>query len=199
VQLFLALVIGYFCGSLPSGYIYCKLSCHKDIRKYGSGNVGATNTLRVSGKSGALIVMLVDVGKCVLACLIGNMLGGQMLAQVAGVAAVVGHIFPVWLKFKGGKGVACGFGFLLYLWPMGALIGVLVFITVILISGIVSAGSVLGAFSIILLVLFNPAAPLEVWSVLIICLLIIVKHKTNIKRIIQGCENKILWKNRKHF
>ena len=199
MQLFFALVIGYLSGSLPSGYLCCKLFCHKDIRSYGSGNVGTTNTLRVAGKSGALIVLLADVGKCVLACFIGNMLGGQTAAQAAGVAAVVGHIFPIWLKFKGGKGVACGFGFLLYLWPTGALYCLLIFLAVVLISGIVAAGSILSAGFLMFFVLFNSAAPIDIWSVLIICLLIVIKHKPNIKRIMQGCENKILWKNRKLF
>ncbi|MDD4799196.1 MAG: glycerol-3-phosphate 1-O-acyltransferase PlsY [Clostridia bacterium] len=199
MQLFFALVIGYLCGSLPSGYLYCKIFCHKDIRALGSGNVGATNTLRVAGKFGALIVMLADVGKCVLACYIGDMLGGQVAAQAAGVAAVCGHIFPIWLKFKGGKGVACGFGFLIYFWPLGALFGLAVFLIVVLVSGIVSAGSVLAAISVIFFTYFHPAAPIYLWPVLIIILLIIVKHKANIKRIIQGCENKILWKNRKLF
>src|SRR5437764_1287303 len=116
-----ALVIGYLCGSIPFGLILTRLAGTQDLRTIGSGNIGATNVLRTGRKGLAVATLLGDALKGTAAVVLAGYLGGPNAAMIAGLGAFLGHLFPVWLKFRGGKGVAVYIGILLGLLPLGAL------------------------------------------------------------------------------
>lgn len=194
----IALVIAYFLGSLPFSYIFGKLK-GIDLRKHGSGNVGATNALRVLGVKTGIITLILDMGKGILAVEIGRMLlpgvndGYYILIAVM---AILGHIFTIFLGFKGGKGVATSGGVFLDLLPIPCLLTLLLFVIVVAISRYVSLGSILAALFLFLYVLIdNIQCGFANWQYLAVVSLvagfIIVRHRANIHRLLQGKENKI--------
>jgi len=206
----LLLVAGYLLGSVPSGYLAGRWLQGIDIRQQGSGSTGATNVLRVLGKGPALVVFLVDVLKGTAAVLLakaaleplGVPLGAgawqlDSVVVACGLAALAGHSFPIWLAGKGGKAVATGLGMLLGLaTPVGlACFGV--FLTVLSVSRIVSLSSIAAAISLPLLMLgwFNSHGMGLRWPYLILALLtsvlVIVRHKANIQRLLNGSEPRI--------
>ena len=183
---------GYLFGSIVFALIVQKIMhLTRDVRKEGSGNVGANNTLRVHGKLAGAMVLVGDMLKGVAAAWIGLQLGGVIGGGIAGICAMLGHCFPVFYGFKGGKAVAVGGGIALVLVPKGFLVLVLLFVAVSAISRMVSLGSVLGAIALIAYaVVMTPPIPIYAFCVFGGAL-VVLKHKENIKRIIAGSESKL--------
>jgi glycerol-3-phosphate acyltransferase PlsY len=187
--------LGYLLGSIPFGYLLVRVTGGGDIRFKGSGNIGATNVARTSGWSVGLAALLLDAAKGFLAVwLTGHFSGGNIrFMMYAGLAAVLGHVFPVWLKFEGGKGVATAMGvFLAICWPALAS-AALLFLLVIIFWRYVSLASISAAAALPLLVylLYAPGhAPPTAVSIctLLAAVMVIVKHRDNIERLLAGTE-----------
>lgn len=193
MQLALSIVIGYLLGSISFSYIYGKLAKGIDIRSHGSGNAGATNTLRVLGVGPAIAVLLLDAAKGVAAVLIGGALGGdqEWAPVLAGIGAVVGHNWPIFFQFKGGKGIATTVGVAATLCFLPTLIAGIVAILCIAVTRYVSLGSlVLTGLLPILLVAMGRPSELIIAS-LVIAVFAYIRHRTNIVKLIKGKENKL--------
>lgn len=191
VEITLCLILGYLFGSLNFAIIYSKLK-GEDIRNYGSGNAGATNVLRTYGKGAAAIVFLLDISKGVIAVLLARIVfDGLIYDCSAALGAVLGHNFPVYYKFAGGKGVSTSLAVLLILHYPTALIALVSFIIVVISTKYVSLSSIIAAVSAMIsaFVFFR----LDVFSIFcaIIGILCIVRHRANIKRLLKGTENKL--------
>jgi acyl phosphate:glycerol-3-phosphate acyltransferase len=184
-------LIGYGLGSIPFGIVLARAMNLGNLREIGSGNIGATNVLRTGNKTAAALTLLLDAGKGAVALLLARSLtGAEDAAQIAGLAAMLGHCYPVWLKFKGGKGVATFLGLLLALhWPVGvgACIAWLVGAGV---SRISSMGALVAAASSTFLMMFL-GKPHALLLGVILTLLIFWRHRANISRIRAGTEPKI--------
>ena len=189
---FFSLVLGYLLGSIPSGWLAGRWLKGIDLRELGSGSTGATNVLRQVGKGPALVVFLIDVGKGAAAVLIARALGlGDWIQVLAGLTALAGHIWPVWLGFKGGKAVATGLGLFLGLaWPVG-LASFGVFLAVFSLSRLVSLASVLAAISLPLLMAAGSGSTANLVVALVAMLLVLWRHRSNIQRLINGTEPKL--------
>ena len=188
----LLLALGYLLGSMPNGYLAGRCLKGIDLRQCGSGSTGATNVLRNVGKGPALVVFLLDVGKGALAVLLAKSFGLNDWVQVlAGLAALAGHIWPVWLGWKGGKAVATGLGMFLGLaWPVGlACFGL--FMAVISISRIVSLSSVVAAIGLPVLMLISGGSSAYLVVSLVASVLVLWRHRSNIERLIAGTEPRI--------
>jgi len=183
-------VVSYLLGSIPFGLLLMKLSQGKDIRSYGSGNIGATNVFRKSRLTG-ILTLIFDAGKGYLAVLIAGWMGADPSWQaIACVAAIAGHIFPIWLKFKGGKGVATGCGAFLALCPPAVGTTLVLFVLVLVFTRYISAASILAtAMFPVWAYLYGYPAPVLIWGAAG-ALLIIAKHHQNIRRLVSGTENK---------
>lgn len=193
----LLLAAAYFLGSIPFGLLLAKLFAGGDIRKSGSGNIGATNVARFAGPAAGILTLIFDAAKGSAAVWLAGRFTGQSATALtlAAVAALVGHCFPVWLKFKGGKGVATALGVFLMLAPIVALGALLVFIAVSVAWRYVSLGSVSAAAAMPLLMYFlwapGHAPPLVVdFGTLFASVLVIVKHDANLQRLVDGTEPK---------
>ena len=186
----LAFLFGYLCGSIPFGLILTKLAGTQDLRSIGSGNIGATNVLRTGNKGLAAATLLGDMLKGTIAVIVAGHFGGPNAAIAAGVGAFVGHLFPVWLKFKGGKGVATYIGVLLGLfWPAAAMFGAL-WIATALTTRYSSLSALVAAFvTPIFLWWFGHPALASLFAVL--TLLLFYTHRDNIRRLQAGTEGKI--------
>ncbi|QDG77985.1 glycerol-3-phosphate 1-O-acyltransferase PlsY [Labrenzia sp. PHM005] len=185
-----ALAFGYLLGSIPFGLIFAKLGGHGDIRKIGSGNIGTTNVLRTGSKKLAAATLLGDALKGTVAVLVAAQFGPDT-ALIAGFGAFLGHLFPVWLKFKGGKGVATFLGILLGLyWPM-FLIAALTWVGMAFLFrySSLSALTATAATPVILYFVFNQVQLAEMF--LVLTLLLWAKHHENIGRLLKGQESKI--------
>lgn len=191
MKLFILIIIGYLLGSIPSSFIAGKIARNIDIRQYGSGNAGATNVLRVLGLKAAIPVFLADVLKGVLATLIGRWMVGETGAALAGFAAIVGHNWPVFLNFRGGKGIATSFGVLLVLFPLISFILFVAGVIVIAITKYVSLGSITAAVLFpILLAIFGYGWRIMLFGVAVGGLAL-YRHRSNISRLLEGKENKL--------
>lgn len=181
----------YLLGAIPFSYIFVRLLKGYDIRQHGSGNVGSTNALRTAGKGVALAALTGDLLKGVLAAWLGLHFGGEGLAGICAVAAVLGHCWSVFLGFKGGKGVATSAGIVLYLMPRVFLAIMILFIIIVAISRYVSLAStsVAALLPIIALIFHKPNQLLEMS--LVIALLVVFQHRENIGRLRNGTEGKI--------
>lgn len=190
----ISIPLAYFLGSIPFGYLLVRIFRKEDIRASGSGNIGATNVARSGSKGLGIATLLLDLGKAWLAVVIAKYLapGNFDLAMVAAVIAILGHVFPVWLGFKGGKGVASGLGVFLALVPWASLCILGVFATVFLLTRYVSLASVIAAasFPIFGFYFVRHASPVVVAGFLFIPLLICVKHHENIRRLLAGTESR---------
>jgi glycerol-3-phosphate acyltransferase PlsY len=199
-----ALILAYLFGSIPTEVWIGQAFYGIDVREYGSGNAGATNTFRVLGKKAGIAVMVLDILKGYtatnLAYLIGlSVTGPQDSVQFVnyqlalGVTAVMGHLFPVFAGFRGGKGIATLFGMILAVHTGAALICVLTFVVVLLISKYVSLSSLLSGFSFPLSIIFIFQSPIRsvVLYGMCICVLILVTHQKNIERLLKGKESKV--------
>ena len=190
-MLLLSAVLGYLLGSIPFGILVTRAMGLGDLRSIGSGNIGATNVLRTGNKRAALATLLLDGGKAVVAVLLGRWLvGGEDAAQVAGLAAFLGHLFPVWLGFKGGKGVATFLGLFLALdWQIGLAIAA-TWLVVAMVGRVSSIAALFAAASSGLWILALTDGSLLVLA-LILTVLIYVRHGENLKRLKAGTEPRI--------
>jgi acyl phosphate:glycerol-3-phosphate acyltransferase len=195
-------VAAYLLGSVPAGYLLVRIFRHEDIRQAGSGNIGATNVLRSGGKVLGAVTFLLDVLKGCSAVWLGALLGGLLapdasplnMKALAALFAVLGHVYPVWLRFRGGKGVATSFGVFLVASPWAALAAISIFIVVLAISRYVSLASILGAaaFPVLAWHFALGARPTFFIAVQVaVALLIIIKHHQNIRRLFKGTESRI--------
>jgi len=186
----LSLVIGYLLGSIPFGLIFAWLAGAGDVRKIGSGNIGATNVLRTGKRWAAALTLLFDGGKGAAAVLIAYALYGDVAAAFAGLGAFLGHLFPVWLRFKGGKGVATFLGITFALaWPAGLLVAA----TWLVAAAIwrISSLSALIAAALAPLYMLYLGGPLNAFLISLLALLIFVTHRQNIARLSRGEEPRI--------
>ena len=188
-------VVGYLIGSIPFGLVLGKC-LGIDVRAAGSGNIGATNVNRLLGKKMGAITLLADAGKAVLPMLAAaKLLGGHPNAQfwvaATGGAAFLGHLYPLYLKFKGGKGVATALGIFFYVQPLALSLSIVVFVAVVRIWGYVSLGSLVAAALMPVLVFFLEGPGQKVYLAMLIAALIWLKHAENIKRLINHQENRI--------
>jgi glycerol-3-phosphate acyltransferase PlsY len=190
-------IAAYLLGSIPFGLLLGRFFGTADIRKAGSGNIGATNVARVAGPAAGVLTLLLDAGKGAVAVLMAERLanGSALWMMVAGICALLGHCFPIWLGFRGGKGVATAAGIFLLLCPLALLGAVILFVLVVIYWRFVSLGSISAAAAMPLLVyLFwapHHAPPLVVtFGSLAAALLIVYKHDGNIQRLVQGNEPK---------
>ncbi|HSC52709.1 MAG TPA: glycerol-3-phosphate 1-O-acyltransferase PlsY [Phnomibacter sp.] len=200
MQEFLLIVIAYLIGSIPTAVWVSKFFFGIDIRDYGSGNAGATNTFRVLGKGWGTFVMVVDILKGILACLLYLLLPYYLTNEMdrtnlmvgLGLAAVLGHIFPIWANFKGGKGVATVFGMVIAIQPLVALYVAGVFLLVLFLTRFVSLSSILAsiALPVLILVVFNEPETLYRVFAIAVALLVILTHQKNIGRLLNGNESK---------
>ena len=188
----LTLLISYFVGTISGSYIIGNLFLNKDIRKYGSGNAGTTNAMRVLGKKAGVLTFLIDFLKGALVTLIIRRIFGDEFVPLAILGAVIGHDFPFYMNFKGGKGVATTLGALaLFNFPL-TIICYVVWVLGTVLTKMVSVGSILFFVSIIIVYSFmSNLAMSNILIIDIIALIGIIRHKDNIKRIIAGNENKI--------
>lgn len=189
----LMLVVGsYLLGSVPFAYLITRLKTGKDIRQMGSGNVGATNVLRTTGKAAGLAALILDTGKGAAVVWLGTRLTGQPVwGAIAAFAAMVGHSFPVFLGFRGGKSVATGAGAFLVLSPFAMLCSIGVFILTVAAVRIVALGSILATACFPLFAwLFGTEKPVVLWGALS-ALLIVVRHHANIRRMLRGEEKRM--------
>lgn len=199
---FLIVLAGYIVGSIPFSLLIARMFGVPDLRKVGSGNTGATNVMRTAGKIPALIAAIFDIGKGAAAVLVAAKFGGsyfgdlEYLKLLAGIAAIVGHIFPVFLRFKGGKGVNTALGVFMTLLTVPTLIAFGIFIITVSVSRYVSLGSILAAVSLpvilILCDIFDIGTFHKIYLLVtvLLALMILITHRSNIRRLLSSSENK---------
>jgi glycerol-3-phosphate acyltransferase PlsY len=200
VRLITALIVSYLIGSIPTAYIFGKLIKKIDIRKYGSGNVGATNAFRVLGRPVGILVLAIDILKGMFATTIVPDrfgIGMDIFRMLIGIAAVSGHNWTIFLNFKGGKGVATSvgvlFGLSLSIPNLSLIFGliVIVWLIVLFITGFVSLSSMIAAFCLpVFMLVFKQSFELVILGV-IFCIFIVWRHKLNIKRLLSGNESRL--------
>ena len=190
-----AIIVAYLLGSIPMGLLFTKLMGKGDLRKVGRGNIGATNVMRVGGLRMAGLVWILDMLKAIAAVWIGWSVSGVAFGAWCGFAAIVGHCYPVWLKFHGGKGISSLFGVLLAVSPMSFAVCGIEWLLVALTTGISSFGATI-VFCLIPVLGFAISVNVG-WAFLAIGLLCMWRHRENIKRLIHGTESKIEWKWKK--
>ncbi|WP_299238838.1 glycerol-3-phosphate 1-O-acyltransferase PlsY [Sulfurihydrogenibium sp.] len=193
VNFIVYLIITYLLGSIPFGLIVSKLF-GKDIRKEGSGNIGATNVTRVLGKKAGFLVLILDMLKGFLPVYIAKYIFDAKLVSLLAIASVIGHCFSIYLKFKGGKGVATAFGVLIALSYKTALIVSMFWLGAFLVSGYVSLASMLSASVSWVVINFIENNIYYTYAAFIIGLIIIIKHKDNLDRLLKGTEYRFLHK-----
>ena len=195
-------VVAYLCGSIPFGYILVKLFLKTDVRQTGSGNIGATNVARTGAKGLAILTLLLDAVKGWIAVLIATLyvqhahpagVDVRLMPAYAGLFAILGHLYPVWLKFKGGKGVATALGVFVGLapTPVGMVLGL--FALIVLVTHYISLGSILAAaaFPFAVYFVYREQFPRVAYGLIGACsLLIIWRHRANIQRLLKGTENR---------
>ena len=205
IVLILSIISAYLIGSFPTAFIFVKYKQHIDIRKFGSGNVGATNALRILGKKIGTLVLLIDFFKGFLVVtliaaptysfleslsLSEINLSEEGLKAVLALVAVIGHIWPVYLKFKGGKGVATAYGSLLAMSPASAIIGIFIFVLIVKITHHVSLASITGVATIPWVIyLFKEPEQFFVFA-LFVAIIIFYTHRGNINRLLHGRERR---------
>jgi acyl phosphate:glycerol-3-phosphate acyltransferase len=193
-------VVAYLLGSIPFGLILVRIFRKQDIRQQGSGNIGATNVIRSGGKGLGAATFLLDAAKGYVAVLLAWQVGlhvhqtqfqTQNLAATAAVCALVGHVYPLWLDFKGGKGVATGFGVFLGITATAALVALASFVVIFALSRYVSLASIIAAIAFpvaALLLPHEPLTPFMIAVVILLPLIVIAKHQANIRRLLAGTE-----------
>lgn len=193
VKIFLGTVLGYLVGSIPFGFIFVKLSKNVDLRSYGSGSTGATNVSRVLGKKVAAFVAVLDALKAIGAyAIVINLTANPLAAFIAALAAIVGHCYPVWLGFKGGKGVSTSFGAAIIINTLPAILALFVFVFAVIVSKRVSIGSLTAAWTFFGISVFTKVAAMPMIFAIFLAIFLTITHRENIKRIIEGKE-KPLW------
>ena len=189
------LILAYLIGSFPSAVWVGKTFYNKDVREYGSGNAGATNTFRVLGKKAGIPVLLMDVFKGWFAVYLASMTDGNTISQLSfGIAAVIGHLFPIYTGFRGGKGIATLLGFMIGMEPIASGFCALIFLISFLISKYVSLSSIIASIAFPLVIFLYdyknlPDESLITFSIFV-PILALITHQKNIERLIRGEENK---------
>jgi len=192
IKILATLIGGYFLGSIPFGVIAARLGGAGDLRAIGSGSIGATNVLRTGRRDLALITLLGDGGKGAVAAVVAGALFGPIYAVLAGGAAFIGHLFPVWLGFKGGKGVATFYGVLFAIvWPVGLAAGAtwIVMALVFRISSL--AGLTAAVLAPVWFLVLSPSKPGVLVLLLSMAVLVVLRHSANIRRLLAGEEPRI--------
>ncbi len=207
MHLFLLIVAAYLLGSIPTALWVSKLFFGIDIREHGSKNMGASNTFRVLGPWFGLFVLLVDMGKAVVAVLLANkvsatdFLGNELMLWqlIFGLTAVAGHIFPVFAGFRGGKGVASLFGVVLAIQPWTAIICIVAFLAVVLVTRYISLGSLTAVVVFAVCVFFAVKEEDNYlrWFSIVAATLVIILHRNNISRLLKGTETKIIFRKKR--
>jgi glycerol-3-phosphate acyltransferase PlsY len=181
---------GYLLGSIPTGYLLGSLA-GVDVRKQGSGNVGATNVARVLGVGRGLLTLAIDAGKGWLAVFLARQLDVSLIwVLLAGIAAFLGHLYPVFLRFRGGKGVATALGIFLYLAPLATLVLVGIFALTVIATRIVSLASIVAALAAPLMFWWFDTPPAAIVVAGFIAAMIIWRHRSNIQRLLAGTESR---------
>ncbi len=190
LPIIVSIVLGYIIGSIPFGLVLTRLAGLGDIRKIGSGNIGTTNVLRTGHKGLALMTLLLDAFKAALVALLCAYFWGRELGFLAGFMAVIGHNFPIWLKFKGGKGVASTLGLMLIMTPLVGITTCLTWLVVALIWHYSSLSALVALAVSPIVSLFTESSAATITYVLL-TLLSYYRHRANISRLIHGTESKI--------
>jgi len=194
-DLSVVVIAAYFIGSIPFALLLAKRWGSLDLRLVGSGNIGATNVLRAYGITPGVIVAVLDMAKGALSVILADRLnaaGGAPAA--AGVAAVIGHVCPPWLGFRGGKGVATACGVFSVLTPLAALIAFTIFIASVWVSRYVSVGSVLASATLPPIAFATGSPAPNVIAAIVVAVLIVVRHRTNLARVRSGTERSLGWR-----
>lgn len=190
IQYALCAAIGYLLGSIATGILYSK-HLGKDVRTVGSKNSGASNMLRVHGLVPGIITFVGDCVKAIIAIILGRLIAGQEGAMIAGLFAVLGHNWPLFFSFQGGKGIACCSAVFILCYPVWGIISVLACLLTIWLTRFISLGSLVMTFAFALLtIIFEGVWPVGVWSI-ILMLLAFYRHRANIQRLLKGTERKI--------
>ncbi|MCG8513375.1 MAG: glycerol-3-phosphate 1-O-acyltransferase PlsY [Halanaerobiales bacterium] len=192
------MILSYLIGAIPFAFIFTKLVAGTDVRKIGSGNVGATNTSRILGLKYGVVVGILDVLKGFLAVFLLQLLLPENASEywilVGAVLSIIGHNWSIFLKFTGGKGVATTFGVVLRTLPLVFIIcTVLIWLIVVVATKYVSLASMLGAISLPIQIIILRRNPYFFIFAVILALFIVVRHHSNIKRLFQGCERRLSW------
>ncbi len=196
----LSIVVPYLLGSVNPAIIFSRLFFHDDIREHGSGNAGTTNTLRTYGKRMAALILFLDFLKAVIAVAVGYLILPYQLGggAIAGIFVILGHTFPIYYGFRGGKGVACLAGVILMLSPISFAILLSLFIAIVAMTKFVSLGSIMCAM--LWPVIHYAFYPIQAWTTIasiVIMMIVVVMHRENIKRLLTGKESKISFKKKK--
>lgn len=189
-----SVLFAYLIGSIPFGKIITKILINKDITQTGSGNIGATNVYRSVSKKAGILVLILDAIKPIIVLAIIQYLNPNLFNEykyIFFLVSIIGHIFPIWLKFKGGKGVACFFGGNLLLMPIPTVFAMIIWLLVVKFSKLSSFGALLSIFVLTSYELIFIYGTLNKGIILLLFVLIFLKHSSNIKRLIKGQENKI--------
>lgn len=199
VLIAISTVLAYLIGGLPFGYLFVRFSLGKDVRTMGSGNIGATNVHRTAGRKAGIIVLFLDIVKGLVAVWLADIITHGSVAglALAAAAVMIGHCYPLFLRFKGGKAVACFIGAFLYLAPISLLLALLIFIIVVALSKYISLGSIIAVllFPVVMWFVQHPEKPL-LFAAIFSAILIIYRHHANIGRLIRGKENVFSLKSR---
>lgn len=192
------ILLGYLYGSIPFALVIGRLVYKTDVRNYGSGNLGGTNTGRVLGKKAGVAVILLDASKALLVMLLASYLCSVLklnndLAYICAFACVVGHCYPIFAKFKGGKAVSTAIGFFMAVNPLGAILALVVFFIVLKITKYVSLSSVIASSSVLVATPFLDMSITGKVITAAVILLLIYRHRENLVRIKNGTESKISW------
>ena len=189
-QIILFYILAYVIGSIPFALIVGKVFYNTDIRTLGSGNLGTTNTFRCLGKKAGITVFVCDVSKGIVATFLPTLMLGRVdFLSVFGAFAMIGHVFPIFANFKGGKAVATGSGVFIFLYPMLSLLLLVIFFATLFLTGYVSLGSILMSLTAIgYLSIFESG--IDKWVMIVMCIFVIYVHKKNILRLINGTENQ---------
>lgn len=193
LSILIVIVAGYLLGSISTGVVLSRLFAKTDIRSQGSGNAGTTNMLRVLGRKMALLTFIGDMLKGIIAVFIGKwLIGGELGGLLGVVGAVLGHYYPLYFGFKGGKGIATSFGSLLFVFPVQALLAFAVFLILVAVTHYVSVGSIAAAITLPLLIVITRFQEPTLW-IITVCIgaSVVWRHRANIKRLLNHTENKL--------
>ncbi|MEB6200670.1 glycerol-3-phosphate 1-O-acyltransferase PlsY [Mammaliicoccus fleurettii] len=189
---FVVIILSYLVGCFPSGLVLGKLFFKKDIRQFGSGNLGATNTFRVLGKKAGFLVMFLDIFKGFIVVFFPLWFNVDIPSIFIGICAVIGHVFPIFLKFKGGKAVATSAGVILAVHPLLLITLAFIFFIILYLTKYVSLSSILASVCCVIGAIFIGDLTFFIVSV-VIMIILLVRHQSNIVRIFKGNEPKIKW------
>ena len=191
IEILIAILSGYFFGSVPFGLLLTRFAGEGDIRKIGSGNIGATNVLRTGHKSLAAATLILDAGKGAFGVYLIGLYLPDIYLGIAGASAVVGHCYPVWLKFSGGKGVATGLGIIAMLSPISGFLFIITWIIIAFLFKYSSLSALLAFFVSSVTSFIAERSDISL-AILFVTLITFFRHKENIKRLLSGTESKIL-------